>query len=157
MEQLRRARRGVLQLEPLREVGPAAEVTLENSQSAAELEAHRHRTCRAELFFVQPQRLLAADALHPLSETEKRPNRLRPHAGPPYVDSTGVEDALERAQRLIASYDAELRRELPPGSEVFDAHVHLGNDIDGMAGSYEELTAQRSEEHTSELQSHSDL
>ena len=53
-----------------------------------------------------------------------------------------MEDALERAQRLIASYDAELRRELPPGSEVFDAHVHLGNDIDGMAGSYEELTAQ---------------
>jgi uncharacterized protein len=50
-----------------------------------------------------------------------------------------VEDALERARRLIATYDEELRRELPPNPEVVDVHVHLGNDIDGMAGTYEEL------------------
>ena len=53
-----------------------------------------------------------------------------------------MEDALERAQRLIATYDDELRRELPVGADIVDAHVHLGNDIDGMAGSYEELMAQ---------------
>src|SRR5579859_6795049 len=40
-------------------------------------------------------------------------------------------EPLERAQ--------ELRSELPPGVEIFDAHVHLGDDIDGMAGRYEEL------------------
>jgi predicted TIM-barrel fold metal-dependent hydrolase len=50
-----------------------------------------------------------------------------------------VEDVLERARALIAGYDQELDRELPEGAEVFDAHVHLGNDIDGFSGSYEEL------------------
>jgi predicted TIM-barrel fold metal-dependent hydrolase len=50
-----------------------------------------------------------------------------------------VEDVLERAQALIAGYDEELARELPEGAEVFDAHVHLGHDIDGFTGVYEEL------------------
>ncbi|MFL5979970.1 MAG: amidohydrolase family protein [Gaiellaceae bacterium] len=50
-----------------------------------------------------------------------------------------MEDVLERAQSLIAGYDAELERELPQGSEVFDAHVHLGHDVDGMTGVYEDL------------------
>jgi uncharacterized protein len=50
-----------------------------------------------------------------------------------------VEDVLERAQALIAGYDEELRRDLPEGAEVFDAHVHLGHDIDGFTGVYEEL------------------
>ena len=48
---------------------------------------------------------------------------------------------LERAQALIAGYDQELSRELPEGAEVFDAHVHLGNDIDGFSGVYEDLEA----------------
>ena len=52
-----------------------------------------------------------------------------------------VEKVLERAQALIAGYDEELARELPQGAEIFDAHVHLGHDIDGMAGVYEELEA----------------
>jgi len=52
-----------------------------------------------------------------------------------------VEDVLERAQALIAGYDEELARELPEGAEVFDAHVHLGNDIDGFSGVYEGLEA----------------
>jgi predicted TIM-barrel fold metal-dependent hydrolase len=52
-----------------------------------------------------------------------------------------VEDVLERAQALIAGYDQELAREVPAGAEVFDAHVHLGNDIDGFSGVYEELEA----------------
>jgi uncharacterized protein len=52
-----------------------------------------------------------------------------------------VEDVLERAQALIAAYDQELARELPESAEVFDAHVHLGNDIDGFSGVYEDLEA----------------
>jgi uncharacterized protein len=51
-----------------------------------------------------------------------------------------VEDALQRAQELIALYEEELRTELPPGAEIFDAHVHLGDDIDGMSGRFDELT-----------------
>jgi uncharacterized protein len=50
-----------------------------------------------------------------------------------------VEDVLERAQSLIAGYDQELARELPADVEIFDAHVHLGHDIDGMTGVYADL------------------
>jgi predicted TIM-barrel fold metal-dependent hydrolase len=50
-----------------------------------------------------------------------------------------VEEVLERAQALIAGYDDELARELPSDTEIFDAHVHLGHDIDGFSGSYEDL------------------
>ena len=49
--------------------------------------------------------------------------------------------ALERARWVVTSWDEELRRELPEGAYLFDAHTHLGNDIDGMVGSYEELTS----------------
>jgi predicted TIM-barrel fold metal-dependent hydrolase len=52
-----------------------------------------------------------------------------------------VNDLLGRAQELIASYDGELTRALPDNAEIFDAHVHLGNDIDGMSGQFEELEA----------------
>ena len=50
-----------------------------------------------------------------------------------------MEAALSRAQALISSYDEELRRLLPEGAEIFDAHLHLGHDIDGFSGQYEEL------------------
>jgi predicted TIM-barrel fold metal-dependent hydrolase len=50
-----------------------------------------------------------------------------------------VDDLFERAQGLIAAYDRELRAILPEKAEIFDAHVHLGNDIDGFRGIYEEL------------------
>ncbi len=50
-----------------------------------------------------------------------------------------MEDALQQAQQLIALYDDELQRELPEEVEIFDAHVHLGDDIDGMSGRYDEL------------------
>jgi predicted TIM-barrel fold metal-dependent hydrolase len=50
-----------------------------------------------------------------------------------------VEEPLSRAQALISSYDEELRRLLPTDAEIFDAHLHLGHDIDGMSGQYEEL------------------
>jgi predicted TIM-barrel fold metal-dependent hydrolase len=52
-----------------------------------------------------------------------------------------MEDALERAAELFARWEAELRDELPSGVDIFDAHVHLGHDIDGMVGRYEELEA----------------
>src|ERR671910_1805837 len=48
-------------------------------------------------------------------------------------------DALTRARTLLDAYDEELRRDLPDGIELFDAHTHLGNDIDGMQGRSEEL------------------
>jgi predicted TIM-barrel fold metal-dependent hydrolase len=50
-----------------------------------------------------------------------------------------MDDELSRAQALVAEYDDELRNELPAGAEIFDAHVHLGTDIDGMRGEYEDL------------------
>src|SRR4051794_25623270 len=48
-------------------------------------------------------------------------------------------DALERAGQVAASWDERLRADLPTGLEVFDAHTHLGTDIDGMVGRSEEL------------------
>jgi len=50
-----------------------------------------------------------------------------------------VEDALDRAATLFARWEDELRAELPADTDIFDAHVHLGHDIDGMVGRYEEL------------------
>ena len=50
-----------------------------------------------------------------------------------------MDEPLSRAQELLASYDDELRRLLPEGAEIFDAHLHLGHDIDGTSGQYEEL------------------
>jgi predicted TIM-barrel fold metal-dependent hydrolase len=50
-----------------------------------------------------------------------------------------VTDALKRAEQLMAQWDDELRRELPEGAEIFDAHTHLGTDIDGMVGLYDVL------------------
>jgi len=50
-----------------------------------------------------------------------------------------VTEPLDRAHELFSQFEAELRAELPAGADIFDAHTHLGNDIDGMAGHYEEL------------------
>jgi predicted TIM-barrel fold metal-dependent hydrolase len=50
-----------------------------------------------------------------------------------------VEEAVERARRLVAEYDDELRRLIPAGAEIFDAHVHVGRDIDGFVAPYDEL------------------
>jgi uncharacterized protein len=47
----------------------------------------------------------------------------------------------EQARTIVSAYDAFLRTELPEGGVLIDAHTHLGNDIDGMSGRYEELTA----------------
>src|SRR3954449_8396086 len=48
-------------------------------------------------------------------------------------------DALDRALELVGRYDDEIRRLLPDGAEIFDAHLHLGTDIDGMIGDYDQL------------------
>jgi predicted TIM-barrel fold metal-dependent hydrolase len=50
-----------------------------------------------------------------------------------------VTEPLERAQELFDGFEAEVRQELPAGAEIFDAHTHLGTDIDGMVGRYDEL------------------
>jgi predicted TIM-barrel fold metal-dependent hydrolase len=48
-------------------------------------------------------------------------------------------DALRRAHELLDSFDEEIRALLPPGAYLFDAHTHLGTDIDGMRGERAEL------------------
>jgi predicted TIM-barrel fold metal-dependent hydrolase len=50
-----------------------------------------------------------------------------------------VADALERARALLHEWSEQLRGDLPDNAEIFDAHVHLGDDIDGMSGRREEL------------------
>jgi predicted TIM-barrel fold metal-dependent hydrolase len=47
--------------------------------------------------------------------------------------------AVDRALALSSFWEAELRKELPGSAEIFDAHTHLGDDIDGMRGRYDEL------------------
>ena len=47
---------------------------------------------------------------------------------------------IERARSVVAGWDEELRRELPESAYLFDVHTHLGHDIDGMVGDYDEIT-----------------
>jgi predicted TIM-barrel fold metal-dependent hydrolase len=54
---------------------------------------------------------------------------------------TVMDEALARAQALVDEYAQQLASVLPQDAEIFDAHVHLGQDIDGFSGSYEELLA----------------
>ena len=50
-------------------------------------------------------------------------------------------DPLGRALELVSRYDREVRELLPEEAEIFDAHLHLGRDIDGMVGDYDQLEA----------------
>jgi predicted TIM-barrel fold metal-dependent hydrolase len=50
-----------------------------------------------------------------------------------------VDAELAKAQALVSEYDEELARQLPDGADIFDAHVHLGRDIDGFRGDFDEL------------------
>ncbi len=50
-----------------------------------------------------------------------------------------MEDVLARSQALVDSFEELVRSELPAGAEIFDAHTHLGTDIDGMTGDLDEL------------------
>src|SRR5262249_31456675 len=48
-------------------------------------------------------------------------------------------DALERAGQVSAAWEERVRADLPADLDIFDAPTHLGTDIDGMVGRYEEL------------------
>ena len=48
-------------------------------------------------------------------------------------------DAIDRANELLQRYAQLALAELPAGVPIFDAHTHLGNDIDGMVGDRDEL------------------
>jgi len=50
-----------------------------------------------------------------------------------------VEREFERAVGLLSRYEDGVRDLMPADAEIFDAHVHLGHDIDGQTGVYEEL------------------
>jgi predicted TIM-barrel fold metal-dependent hydrolase len=52
-----------------------------------------------------------------------------------------MDDVLLRSQALLEQFEAAVRAELPQDAEIFDAHVHLGTDIDGMVGDFDELVA----------------
>ncbi|MGH3048239.1 MAG: amidohydrolase family protein, partial [Gaiellaceae bacterium] len=52
-----------------------------------------------------------------------------------------MDDALERARGLVGLYDEELAGLIPAGAELFDAHVHVGRDIDGFTAPYDALVA----------------
>jgi uncharacterized protein len=52
-----------------------------------------------------------------------------------------VESVFERALALVATYEDAVRRLIPPGTELFDAHVHVGKDIDGFVAPLDELLA----------------
>ena len=47
---------------------------------------------------------------------------------------------FDHARTIVDSYATLLRSELPADAFLFDVHTHLGHDIDGMNGWYEELT-----------------
>ena len=50
-------------------------------------------------------------------------------------------DAIERANGLLEQYARWTLDELPRDAPIFDAHIHLGTDIDGMVGDRDELLA----------------
>ena len=50
-----------------------------------------------------------------------------------------MDDVFERARSLVAAYDDELRRLIPADAEIFDAHVHVGRDIDGFVAPLDDL------------------
>jgi predicted TIM-barrel fold metal-dependent hydrolase len=45
----------------------------------------------------------------------------------------------DRAFALVEQHDGALRTLIPAGADIFDAHLHLGHDIDGMVGDYDQL------------------
>jgi predicted TIM-barrel fold metal-dependent hydrolase len=48
-------------------------------------------------------------------------------------------DAIDSANELLERYAGLALAELPRDTAIFDAHTHLGNDIDGMVGDRDEL------------------
>ena len=52
-----------------------------------------------------------------------------------------VVDALSRAHLILEEVAQRTLAEVPEGTVLFDAHTHLGDDIDGMRGRPEEMLA----------------
>ncbi len=50
-----------------------------------------------------------------------------------------MDDVLQRAGALFERFEELVRAELPEDAEIVDVHTHLGTDIDGMIGEYDEL------------------
>ncbi|HEX6788786.1 MAG TPA: amidohydrolase family protein [Gaiellaceae bacterium] len=50
-----------------------------------------------------------------------------------------MSEPLERARAIFVAFEEQLKKELPQGADIFDAHTHLGHDIDGMVGMLEQL------------------
>ncbi len=50
-----------------------------------------------------------------------------------------AQDVFERATALIGTYEEELRGLIPDGAKIFDAHVHVGTDIDGFVAPLDDL------------------
>src|SRR3954462_10784657 len=48
-------------------------------------------------------------------------------------------EARARALELVEQWHRERRALLPADADIFDAHLHLGHDIDGMVGDYDDL------------------
>src|ERR687898_517222 len=57
------------------------------------------------------------------------------------VVSKTVDETLAHARSLIAAYDEELAALLPAEAALFDAHVHVGRDIDGFTAPYDGLVS----------------
>jgi uncharacterized protein len=51
-----------------------------------------------------------------------------------------MEEVLERARALVERYEGEAKSLLPNGAALFDVHVHVGRDIDGMVAPFDDLT-----------------
>ena len=52
-----------------------------------------------------------------------------------------MDDPLAHARSLIAAYDEEAGALIPEGALLFDAHVHVGRDIDGFTAPYDDLVS----------------
>ena len=50
-------------------------------------------------------------------------------------------DALSRAHLILEEVAERALTDIPEGTVLFDAHTHLGNDIDGMWGRPDEMLA----------------
>ena len=50
-----------------------------------------------------------------------------------------MSEPLERARQIFVAFEEQLKKELPVGADIFDAHTHLGHDIDGMVGMLDQL------------------
>jgi predicted TIM-barrel fold metal-dependent hydrolase len=50
-----------------------------------------------------------------------------------------VDELLQRVEQLLEPYRDEVRRSLPASTEIFDAHVHCGTDIDGFRSPLDDL------------------